>query len=97
MFQLCLWTIASFQVRDVSINESIKIALEKRPEVFEQGLDIANARIKVKQEKNQLLPKLDFEAGIRYQDLQEIKEMQLTEHFHRTFKVNFLDLLWRSL
>ena len=61
--------IASFQVRDVSINESIKIALEKRPEVFEQGLDIANARIKVKQEKNQLLPKLDFEAGIRYSGL----------------------------
>jgi outer membrane protein TolC len=61
--------IASFQVRDVSVNESIKIALEKRPEVLEQGLDIASARIKVKQEKNQLLPKLDFEAGIRYSGL----------------------------
>ena len=35
---------ASFQVRDVSINESIKIALQNRPEVFEQGLDIAKCQ-----------------------------------------------------
>ncbi len=63
--------MASFQPRDVSMNESIKIALENRQEVFEQGLDIANARIKVKQEKNQLLPKLDVEAGIRYSGLRD--------------------------
>ena len=60
---------ASFVIKDVSLDASIKIALENRPELFEQGLDIENAEIKVKQQKNQLLPKFDFEAGIRYSGL----------------------------
>jgi len=82
----------SFQVRDVSINESIKIALENRPEVFEQGLDIANARIKVKQEKNQLLPKLDFEAGIRYQGLAGNKGNAIDRAFSQDFQGEFFGL-----
>ena len=82
----------SFQVRDVSINESIKIALENRPEVFEQGLDIANARIKVKQEKNQLLPKLDFEAGIRYQGLAGNKGNAIDRAFSQDFQSEFFGL-----
>jgi outer membrane protein TolC len=57
---------ASFKITDVTFNESIKIALANRPELFKQGLDIANARITVKQRRNELLPKLDVEAGIRY-------------------------------
>jgi outer membrane protein len=60
---------ASFEIKDVSFDESIKIALESRPDLFEKGLDIANARITVKQKRNELLPKLDFEAGIRYEGL----------------------------
>ena len=82
----------SFQVRDVSINESIKIALENRPEVFEQRLDIANARIKVKQEKNQLLPKLDFEAGIRYQGLAGNKGNAIDRAFSQDFQGEFFGL-----
>ena len=82
----------SFQVRDVSINASIKIALENRPEVFEQGLDIANARIKVKQEKNQLLPKLDFEAGIRYQGLAGNKGNAIDRAFSQDFQSEFFGL-----
>lgn len=80
---------ASFQVRDVSMNESIKIALENRPEVFEQGLDIENARIKVKQEKNQLLPKLDFEAGIRYNGLNANKGNAIDNAFSQDFQSEF--------
>ena len=37
--------------------------------LFKQGLDVANARITVKQKRNELLPKLDAEAGIRYSGL----------------------------
>ena len=80
---------ASFQVRDVSIKESIKIALENRPEVFEQGLDIENARIKVKQQKNQLLPKLDFEAGIRYDGLAANKGNAIDSAFSQDFQSEF--------
>ena len=62
---------ASFTITDVTFDESIKIALGNRPELFEQGLDIENAKIKVKQQRNQLLPKLDVEAGIRYSGLRD--------------------------
>ncbi|MFV1974403.1 MAG: TolC family protein, partial [Candidatus Scalindua sp.] len=60
---------ASFRITDVTLDESIKIALANRPELFAQGLDIANASITVKQKRNELLPKLDIEAGIRYNGL----------------------------
>ena len=80
---------ASFQVRDVSIEESIKIALENRPEVFEQGLDIENTRIKVKQQKNQLLPRLDFEAGIRYDGLAANKGNAIDSAFSQDFQSEF--------
>lgn len=83
---------ASFQVIDVSINESIKIALENRPEVFEQGLDIENARIKVKQEKNQLLPKLDVEAGIRYSGLRKDYGKATDNVFSEDFQGQFFGL-----
>ena len=88
---------ASFQVRDVSIEESIKIALENRPEVFEQGLDIENTRIKVKQQKNQLLPRLDFEAGIRYDGLAANKGNAIDSAFSQDFQSEFLELHWRFL
>ncbi len=80
---------ASFQVRDVSIKESIKIALENRPEIFEQSLDIENARIKVKQQKNQLLPQLDIEAGISYHGLGSNLGNSLDSAFSEQFQREF--------
>ncbi len=80
---------ASFEIKDVSLDESIKIALENRPELFGQGMDMENARIKVKQEKNQLLPKLDFEAGIRYNGLAANKGNALDSAFSQDFQSEF--------
>ncbi|MFQ5687619.1 MAG: TolC family protein [Candidatus Scalindua sp.] len=80
---------ASFETRDVSLKESIKIALENRPEVFQQGLDIENARIKVKQQKNQLLPKLDIEAGIRYNGLAANSGNAFDSAFSEKFQSEF--------
>ncbi|MCP4268945.1 MAG: TolC family protein [Candidatus Brocadiaceae bacterium] len=57
---------ASFEINEISFDESIKIALANRPEFSAQGLDIKSAKIRVKQQRNQLLPRLDIEAGIRY-------------------------------
>ncbi len=62
---------ASFAITDVTFDESIKIALANRPELFKQGLAIENARITVKQTRNELLPKLDADAGIRYSGLSD--------------------------
>ena len=80
---------ASFQVQNIQLQESIETALENRPEVFEQGLDIENARIKVMQQKNQLLPKLDFEAGIRYQGLAGNKGNAIDRALSQDFQSEF--------
>ncbi len=57
---------ASYEIKKVFLEESIEIALANRPEFSAQGIEIKNAKIRVKQQKNQLLPRLDLEAGIRY-------------------------------
>ncbi len=85
---------ASFKNHNVSLQESIEIALENRPEVFEQGLDIENARIKVMQQKNQLLPKLDFEAGIRYQGLAGNKGNAIDRALSEDFQSEFYGIMF---
>lgn len=80
---------ASFTITDVTFDESIKIALANRPELFEKGLDIENARITVKQTRNQLLPQLDIEAGISYHglagDFGNALDSAFSEQFQREF------------
>ncbi|MHC4139555.1 MAG: TolC family protein [Planctomycetota bacterium] len=80
---------AYFKITDVTLNESIKIALANRPELFKQGLDIVNARIKVKQQKNQLLPQLDLEAGISYHGLGSNLGNSLDSTFSKEFQREF--------
>ena len=83
---------ATFQVHNISLQESIETALRNRPEVFEQGLDIENARITVMQQKNQLLPQLDFEAGIRYQGLAGNKGNAIDRALSQDFQSEFYSI-----
>ncbi|MHC4182832.1 MAG: TolC family protein [Planctomycetota bacterium] len=83
---------ASFVIKDVSLDESIKLALANRPELFEKGLDIENARITVKQTRNQLLPKLDVEAGIRYSGLRDDYGDAVDNVFSEDFQGQFFGL-----
>ena len=83
---------ASFEVKNVSFDESIKIALANRPELFEKGLDIANARITVKQKRNELLPKLDAEVGIRYSGLSDTYGDAADSIFSEDFQSQFFGL-----
>ena len=80
---------ASFIITDVTFDESIKLALANRPELFKQGLDIANARITVKQKRNELLPKLDAEAGIRYSGLSDTYGNATDNIFSKDFQSQF--------
>ncbi|ODS32614.1 MAG: putative outer membrane efflux protein [Candidatus Scalindua rubra] len=80
---------ASFEIKEVSLDESIKTALESRPDLFKEGIEIENKRIKVKQQKNQLLPKFDFEAGIRYQGLAGNKGNAIDSAFSQDFQSEF--------
>ncbi|MHC4138312.1 MAG: TolC family protein [Planctomycetota bacterium] len=83
---------ASFTITDLTFDESIKIALANRPELFEKGLDIANARITVKQKRNALLPKLDAEAGIRYSGLSDTYGNAADRIFSEDFQSQFFRL-----
>ncbi len=83
---------ASFEIKDVSLDGSIKIAFANRPELFEKGLDIENDRITVKQTRNQLLPKLDFEAGIRYSGLSNTYGNAVDNVFSEDFQSQFFGL-----
>ena len=83
---------ASFKITDVTLDESIKIALANRPELFKQGLDIANARITVKQKRNELLPKLNAEAGIRYNGLSDTYGNAVDRIFSEDFQSQFFGL-----
>ena len=79
----------SFKITDVTFDESIKLALANRPELSKQGLDIANARITVKQKRNQLLPKLDVEAGIRYNGMDSNFGTAIDSTFSQQFQDEF--------
>ncbi len=80
---------ASFKVTDVTLDESIEIALANRPELSKQGLDIVNARITVKQKRNELLPKLNAEAGIRYSGLRRTYIHTVDNIFSEDFQSHF--------
>ncbi|MCP5004858.1 MAG: TolC family protein [Planctomycetes bacterium] len=81
-----------FEIKNVSLDESLRIALGNRTELFVQGLDIENAKIIVKQKRNQLLPKLDFEAGIRYSGLAGNKWNSLDSTFSKEFQSEFFQV-----
>lgn len=58
-----------FLPKKISLENSIQVAMEHRPELFENHLTVENAEITVKQKKNELMPKLDLEGGVRYSGL----------------------------
>ncbi len=58
-----------FEVRDVDLNNAVKVALENRPDLFEQKLILDNAGIETRRKRNELLPQLDFEGGVRLRGL----------------------------
>ncbi|MDR4509636.1 MAG: TolC family protein [Candidatus Brocadiaceae bacterium] len=58
-----------FESKRPELKEAIKIAMEKRPELYELQLEYENTEIERKQRKNELYPALDFTGGIRYSGL----------------------------
>lgn len=53
-----------FQVKEVSVEESIKIALQKRPEITQARINLENTNINVRTTRNQLLPALNLEGSV---------------------------------
>ncbi|HWP49762.1 MAG TPA: TolC family protein [Candidatus Limnocylindrales bacterium] len=53
-----------FEIRDVSVEESIKIALQKRPELVQARINLKNRNIDVLTNRNQILPALNFQGAL---------------------------------
>lgn len=54
----------SFQKKEVSLEESAQAALSKRPEFLQAKTNLESSNIRVRFNKNQLLPVVDLAAGI---------------------------------
>jgi len=61
--------IPQFLPKKITLENSLQVAQERRPELFENRLALENAEITEKQKKNELLPKLDLEGGVDYNGL----------------------------
>lgn len=59
----------SFEPEKVEMKDTIRVAMEKRPELTELQLATENAGMQTKRRKNELYPQLDFTGGIRYTGL----------------------------
>lgn len=60
---------ATFELGTEDLDEAIRIALVNRPDFLEKKIEIENANIIVKQRRNDVLPRLDVYAGVRYSGL----------------------------
>ncbi|MBI4007562.1 MAG: TolC family protein, partial [Planctomycetes bacterium] len=55
-----------FDAKRADMPESIKLALQNRPDLFETQKKVGNAEISIKQRKNELLPQMDINGTFRY-------------------------------
>lgn len=58
-----------FEPKKVELKDTLKIAMEKRPELQGLQLMVENANIQARRRKNELNPQLDFTGGVRYSGL----------------------------
>lgn len=58
-----------FEVKVVSLNETLKVALERRPELAQAKLDLDNKQLLRKLAKNQMLPDLNFVGSVGFSGL----------------------------
>ncbi len=78
-----------FDPKKVELRETIKTAMEKRPELQELQIRTENTGMWVKRRKNELFPALDFTAGMRYsglgEDIDETTDATFSEDFQGEF------------
>ncbi|TVM03829.1 MAG: hypothetical protein CV087_02895 [Candidatus Brocadia sp. WS118] len=81
-----------FEPQKVEVKETIKIAMEKRPELTELHLVTENAGIQTRRRKNELYPQLDFAGGIRYTGLGSEASDANDSAFSEAYQGEFLGL-----
>ncbi|OHB96277.1 MAG: hypothetical protein A3I59_08190 [Planctomycetes bacterium RIFCSPLOWO2_02_FULL_50_16] len=85
-----------WELRDVDLNDSIRVALGNRPEIFEKKLELDNADIETRRKKNELLPQLDIEGGVRFSGLgkawNDSQDSTFSTHFQSEYAKISLEL-----
>ena len=78
-----------FEPRTFELKETIKIAMEKRPDLTELHLATENAGIQTRRRKNELYPALDLSGGIRYtglgNDVSDANDSTFSESYQGEF------------
>ncbi|MEK7805929.1 MAG: TolC family protein, partial [Planctomycetota bacterium] len=78
-----------FIPKKVELKETLKVAMEKRPELQALQLKTENADMQSKRRKNELYPALDFTAGMRYtglgEDIEDANDSTFSEEFQGEF------------
>lgn len=82
----------TFEPKEVPLKETIKIAMEKRPELKELQIEVENAGMEVRRKKNELFPKLDLTGGVRYSGLGENIQGAHDSTFSEDFQGEFITL-----
>ena len=78
-----------FIPKKVELKGTLKVAMEKRPELQALQLKTENADMQSKRRKNELYPALDFTAGMRYtglgEDVEDVNDSTFSEEFQGEF------------
>ncbi|WKZ18445.1 MAG: TolC family protein [Candidatus Jettenia sp. CY-1] len=79
----------SFEPKKIELKDAIKIAMERRPELYELQLRVENAGMQTRRRKNELYPQLDFTGGVRYtglgEDVSDANSSTVSEDFQGEF------------
>ncbi|MCR4292848.1 MAG: TolC family protein [Candidatus Kuenenia sp.] len=81
-----------FEPIEVPLKETIKIAMEKRPELKELQIEVENAGMEVRRKKNELFPQLDITGGVRYSGLGGTPDGAHDSTFSEDFQGEFITL-----
>ena len=81
-----------FEPKKVELKDTVKIAMEKRPELTELHLATENAGIQTRRRKNELYPQLDFAGGVRYTGLGSEASDSNDAAFSEAYQGEFLGL-----
>ncbi len=81
-----------FEPIKVEVKDTIKVAMERRPELTGLQLETENAGMQTKRRKNELYPGLDFTGGVRYTGLGDEVSGANDSTFSEAFQGEFFTL-----
>lgn len=81
-----------FEQKKVELQDTIRVAMEKRPELQELQLKTENAGMQTRRRKNELFPSLDLTGGIRYTGLGDEVSSANDSTFSESFQSEYFTL-----